>query len=207
MSNENRKYTDLQEDFYHTKMIIKGKKIMIVGSRIVSILLIITALVMLGQRSIDFIKRVNIFTLNDLIINGNAYLSFNDLLDIMDIKSGDNIFHVHLKKLKAKLELHPRIRSVSIKRELPDKIIINIVEREPIALVNTRKELNYRLYEIDAEGYVIGEFPDFSTYDLPVVTGDIFERIILGGRIKNKEFLDILSIVSKTEVKYYDFKR
>lgn len=207
MIRQKNKIINLQDDFYHNKKIEKGKRIILKGTKIISILIILVALALVVGRSIEFVKKTSMFNINNLIINGNVYLTFNDIIEIIDIKSGDNIFHVQLREMKNKLELHPRVKSVSLKKELPDKIIININERKPLALLNAQKDINYCLYEIDSEGYIIGEYPHLLTYDLPVITGYLFKNIIPGEKLNNEFFLNILAILSKIENKYYNFKR
>lgn len=207
MSDDIKKYIDKQEDFYQDVRKEKSRKMFYRISKSISIIIILIAVVMVIQRSIIFIKRTNLFNINNLIIKGNIHLTFNDIIEVMDIQSGDNIFHVQLKELKEKLEYHPRVKSVDIKRELPGKIVINIVERKPIVLLNARKDFNYCLYEIDEEGFIIGEYPNIFIHDLPVITGDCIDNAILGEKLTHHSFKKVLTTLAKIEKQYYDFKR
>ncbi len=205
--NESGKKKISQDEFLRAKKIesLKGK--FVKGIKVICVLIILTALFMIISKSMDYIKRINIFTIDNLNIKGNKYLSFNDIVNIVDLKEGDNIFNINLKELKKKLEFHPRIKSTYIQRELPDKIIINIMERKPVVLLNSKKETSHWLYEADKDGYIIGEYPNIYNYSLPVMTGDKFKNVILGGKINDITVLNILKTLSGMEEKYYKFTR
>lgn len=61
------------------------------------------------------------------------------ICDILQIQEGStNIFNVDPGKLRQRLlEREPSIQSVRIIRELPDTLYVNLVERTPVALVNS----------------------------------------------------------------------
>lgn len=176
-------------------------------SRIVAISIIIIALVLLIQRIMFFLKRTQIFSINNIIIKGNKVLSINEILETGKIVNVKNIFAINLKKLEENLILHPRIRKVSVKRKLPNLLYIFIEERKPVALINIKKDMLYKIYELDREGYIIGEGDRISNFDLPVITGVESDEIILGEKIKNKKVLNILDTLYRINEKIYNFKR
>lgn len=61
------------------------------------------------------------------------------ICDILQIREGTtNLFNVDPGKLRQRLlEREPSIQSVRIIRELPDTLYVNLVERTPVALVNS----------------------------------------------------------------------
>lgn len=79
---------------------------------------------------------------------------------------GENILLLPLDKYVARLSGHPRIRSILLKKILPNKVLCTVEEREPVALVYAE-----RFYEVDEEGMVLtsDELTDYM--DLPIVTG------------------------------------
>ncbi len=207
MKEEINKSITAQNDFYKTQKTELFKTRCIKGIKILCVLIILFAVFLIISRSMVFIKKINIFSIDNLIVKGNTYLSFNDIAVIMNIKPGDNIFKINLKSLKKKLESHPRVKIVYVKRELPDKVIIDIVERTPLVLLNCKSGLSHWLYEVDKNGYVIGEYPNIYNYDLPVLTGDEFGEVFLGEQLTDITVLNILKTLSGMEKKYYDFKR
>jgi cell division protein FtsQ len=79
---------------------------------------------------------------------------------------GHNILLAPLEVYEARLEAHPRIESVGVRRVLPDRVVYTIFEREPVALVFTD-----RYYEIDAAGMVMAGDAYTGLLDLPTITG------------------------------------
>ena len=91
---------DLQEDYFKDKKKELNKQRFVLVSKIVSILIILIAVFMIINHSINFIRRTNMFNIDNLVIKGNIYLSFNDIIDIIDLKAGDNMFNIILGTLK-----------------------------------------------------------------------------------------------------------
>lgn len=176
-------------------------------SRIVAISIILIAFILLMQRIMFFLKRTQIFSINNIIIKGNKVMSIDEILETGKIVNVKNIFAINLKKLEENLILHPRIRKASVKRKLPNLLYISIEERKPIALINTKKDMLFKIYEIDREGYIIGEGDRISNFDLPVITGIESDDIILGEKIKDRLVLKILESLYKINEKIYNFER
>ncbi len=84
---------------------------------------------------------------------------------VADLK-GHNILLAPLDVYEARLEAHPRIASVTARRVLPDRVVYDVVEREPVALVFTD-----RYYEIAADGVVMPGDEYTGLLDLPTITG------------------------------------
>ena len=80
--------------------------------------------------------------------------------------AGQNIVLAPLDTWQARLESHPRIARARLRRVFPDRVVVEVVEREPVALVFTDT-----FYEVDREGMVMP--PDRTTplLDLPVISG------------------------------------
>ena len=95
---------------------------------------------------------------------------------VADLK-GHNILLAPLDVYEARLEAHPRIASVTARRVLPDRVVYDVVEREPVALVFTD-----RYYEIAADGVVMAGDDYTAHLDLPTITG-VASRDVKAGRV------------------------
>ncbi len=186
---------------------IKVRKKLYNISRGVAIFIIIVALVLLTNRIISFFQNTHIFGKNSIIVQGNKFLSVNDILQSADIVNIKNIFKVNLKEVEKKLEMHPRIKEVYVKKKLPNYLVIKIREREPVALINIKKDFLYKIYEVDNDGYIIGEGDRISNYNLPIITGLESDNIILGVKIKDDGILNLLKILDRINKKVYNFDR
>ncbi len=81
-----------------------------------------------------FITETDFFALKDgsVTITGNSMVSENDLRALLGINYGMNIFSYSLGEIAGRLEHLDRVKSVSVKRNFPDGIYIEIEEVNPV---------------------------------------------------------------------------
>jgi cell division septal protein FtsQ len=84
---------------------------------------------------------------------------------VADIR-GENIFLLPLDECAKRFTAHPRIRSVSFKKVLPNKVYCTVEEREPVAIVYADG-----FYEVDDEGMILTSDELTSYLDLPIISG------------------------------------
>ena len=89
------------------------------------------------------------------------------------VKEGDNIFRFRLADCVASLEIHPWIKRASVMRELPDRVVIDIVERQARAVIALGS-----LYYVDADGEVFKKVLPGEDLDLPVLTGLTLRQVV-----------------------------
>ena len=65
----------------------------------------------------------------------------NDYLADIYADSSKSIVSINVKELTDQLELNPFIKAVRISKKYPRKIEVNIVEREPIAIINNSTKI------------------------------------------------------------------
>lgn len=69
---------------------------------------------------------------DSITIEGNSMVSDNRILGVLDLKYGQNILKIKTKELTEKLQALVRINMVSIKRDFPDSLKINVEEVKPV---------------------------------------------------------------------------
>lgn len=127
------------------------------------------------------------FRINKLIFTGNAHLGDEELRKLAGLEGGGNMFLISGREIFEKMSGSPWIRSVSIRKELPDRLHILIREAEPFALL----DMKGRLFIVDEKGRMLEELKDSLIPFLPVISGNPFgkkevfsEAINLAGAIK-----------------------
>ena len=93
------------------------------------------------------------FRLTALEVKGLRLLDGDDILEASDLTVGDNIFHIDLNEVAARLNSLVWVKRARIERKPPDRLSITIVERERIAWL----ELGGRILGVDAEGVLLPE--------------------------------------------------
>lgn len=137
-------------------------------------ILLITSGVVLG---LSYLLSSPRFQVSTIIVSGNHQVSLNDISSLLAIPKGENIFKLQSSRVTKRLESHPWIQEAAIKRKLPDKILIMLRERKPLALLRVSLKEQYL---IDKEGFVISKATEEEGRNLT--------RLVLHGlRIEPKE--------------------
>ncbi len=100
-----------------------------------------------------------------------AFLDHRSILminsTILNQYKGKNVFTINLKYIAAGLwRAYPDAKDIVAKIVLPDKIIVNMKFRKPVALVKGEK-----LYPIDEEGFVLPSVDPAALSNLPLIDG------------------------------------
>ena len=103
-------------------------------------------------------------------INGLQNISQSQVLfKISELaQPGRNLVRLDLDRLRQNLELIPWVKSVVVRRVLPDKLMVDIEEREPVAFARVARGTLL----IDEEGILLENNPEkLSQADFPVILG------------------------------------
>lgn len=83
------------------------------------------------------------FGLKSIEISGNNRLKSREVLDILELDYGKNVFAVSIEAMEAALARNPWVEGLSVKRILPDRFEVAIRERQPRYWVNRNGILYY----------------------------------------------------------------
>lgn len=124
-------------------------------------------------------QAVDILKVEKIVIRGNKYLSEEEIIRKMQLGKGDSILGTSSRELREKIIRSPWIEDVIIRKELPNTVMVNIVEVEPFAIL--RKESN--LYLIGDDGHVL-ERLDYTKPLLPLIETHSKEKEPLNEALK-----------------------
>jgi len=143
----------------------------------------------------DVLIALPYFKTKDIQISGQQLLSKNDILAWVQLSPQENIVAVRTNNIKKRLIHHPWISQATISRTFPNRLSIEIVEKQPLAIV-----LFDRPLIIDTNGYVIKEKDksDFSAIDnLPIITGMAHADLSQPGDPLSKKMIAIVRVLAK----------
>lgn len=106
------------------------------------------------------------FRVREVEVEGSRKLSRETLLSLTVMEGMPNLFSVDLKKVVKRLESHPWIEQVSVRKVFPNKILIQVEERKPMAIIQLGE-----LYYIDTQGEIFSPVGDRDEYNYPYLTG------------------------------------
>ena len=136
-----------------------------------------------------------IFNIQNIEVTNNKQLSPETIISLSELSVGQNIFKFWKNDVENKIKSIAYIESVELKRVFPNKLEINIQEREPKFSVPVLGEYAY----INTQGYIL-EITQ-NQLNLPIITGISTkeEEIKPGNRLNNKDLTEleiILKIIS-----------
>jgi len=158
------------------------------GSRMlkaVSALAILCALSLAGW----LVARSGLFALREVQVYGNRYLTEEAMVEMMGVSYGESLLSLPEDEVAHMLSESGWIKSVSLRKEYPGKLVVRIEEAVPQALLQVRGEV----YFVDAEGNVLERLQGAPAQFLPVIVSDsarnpraFREAVNLAGVVKAK---------------------
>ena len=151
---------------------------------------------------ICFLLLSPIFAVDVIEVRGNSNVLEKYIISESGLFYGQNIFNMNKFDAIEKINNIPQIEEASIKRELPDKLVINVVEKSPVAEVNF---YGSKLL-ISSEGDVIKVITDNAETSLPELKGIIIKDVVSGRKVMCSEeeifqkYLEVLKNLEKNDM-------
>ena len=134
--------------------------------RITLYLLLISFSLFIGHRVYAHLLGDPLFRVREVEIEGYHKIPKETLLSLLTIEGMPNLFTLQLRDVAQRLESHPWIDHVKVRKVFPDRIWVQVVERRPIAILQLEE-----LYYIDAKGVIFSPLGDRDDYNFPFLTG------------------------------------
>jgi cell division protein FtsQ len=99
-------------------------------------------------------------------MNGLHVLNGNELAAVFLPDLGRSVLLIPLERRRETLERIPWVKQATIERALPDRLVVQIVERQPVAFLRAGSTMRL----IDADGAILDRSPG-TNLNLPVVSG------------------------------------
>lgn len=107
------------------------------------------------------------FQIKEIIVHGCKELTEKEVLSYAAVKPPQNLLAINLGTIARRIESNPWVKEVSIGREFPNRLIINLQERTAIALVKRDNGFNL----LDLDGVVFKKHEKNDEVDIPVLNG------------------------------------
>ncbi|MCS7150329.1 MAG: FtsQ-type POTRA domain-containing protein [Caldimicrobium sp.] len=140
----------------------------------------------------------DLFVLKEIKVLNHRRISREEVIKLTELKGGERLFHIDLRRIERKLKSNPNIEEVVIARRLPSLLEISIKEREGLAiLVKENKG-----YLVDRKGVIIGGIlpQDYFYYPLIEIRDESWRDnffAFLEWLKKNKKYLPVYENYSK----------
>lgn len=130
-----------------------------------------------------------------LEIKGNSNITKQEILKNNGILEPFNFFKVNARTIQRNLSKDLRIENVNVRHIWPNKLVIDLTEREPyLCLIS-----NYGFVQIDAKGQIINATKNVHDGKAIFLFGVSAENLYVGDYIKNIEALEVLKFLSRLD--------
>ncbi len=111
--------------------------------------------------------RSDLFKISSIDISGNQEVDRETIIRLAGVDVHANLLALDLKAIAPRIQGYGWIEKVTIRKQWPSRLHIEVRERRPVALLNTPKGLFY----VDGKGEPFAAASDHSELDFPVITG------------------------------------
>ncbi|HOW56473.1 MAG TPA: FtsQ-type POTRA domain-containing protein, partial [Smithellaceae bacterium] len=146
------------------------------------------AIVMVFIYAYSYVLSMPYFQIKEIAVRGLAELTEKDILALAGVKPDQNLLAINTAVLERKISVNPWVEKAYVGRELPDRLVLEVKERKPLALVKQAGDF----YLIDKAGVVFKKMGRSDEADLPVITGASWK-----GKTPSRFLPGALSLITK----------
>lgn len=161
-------------------------------------LLLLSLFFFIGYRVYVRLLEDPLFRVREVEVEGSRKIPRETILSLTELEGMPNLFTLRLREVAKRLELHPWIEQVKMRKVFPNKIWIQIEERKPIAILQLEE-----LYYIDTKGVIFSPVGDRDKYNYPFLTGltrQTLEKDPVEAKRLIMKALEFLRIVNQEKV-------
>ncbi|MHB9145184.1 MAG: cell division protein FtsQ/DivIB [Symbiobacteriia bacterium] len=116
------------------------------------------------------------FRLERIVVTGNHRVSQDEVAVLTGVAPGAHLYSIRLEQVAKRLEQNPWVAKAVVSRGWPATLVVDVTERQPVALVPY-----YQYYlAVDQSGRALGLVQDLAALDVPVINGAPSNRVLLG---------------------------
>lgn len=186
----------------NAKKITKQQQIAIKKKKaILKIVKVLTLIIVIIGVSI-YVALSPLFNIKEINVTGNSKLSKEEIISLSELKTDENTFKVSKKNIKNKVKANAYIENVKIRRKLPDKVEIIVVERVATYMIPFANSYIY----INNQGYMLeitsqkAEMPAIVGISTPEEELHEGQRLISEDLVKLGEVLQIMESANANEL-------
>lgn len=107
------------------------------------------------------------FQITAVRIDGSRMTSKEQIAGLSRVDIHSNLLAIDVEQVQSLLESHPWIAGAEVIRDWPNRLLIQVQEKNPLALLNRKSGLFY----LDSKGQIIAAASPMQELDFPIITG------------------------------------
>jgi cell division protein FtsQ len=145
---------------------------------------------MAGSASVRaFVRENPYFAVREIQVRGGENVGGSEIVAMAGLRHGMNMWKIEPADIEKKIAKHPWVRRVLLRREFPRRVVIEVEERTPKAMVALGK-----LYYVDADGVVFKEVGAGESINFPLLTGFRPEELSSSNPASRKRIQDAVRL-------------
>lgn len=134
--------------------------------RIAGNLLLLLCLCFAGYQGYVYLLEDPFFQVKEVEVRGCKKIPERTIRSLAKIEGMPNLFTLSLKGIANRVASHPWVDHVTLRKIFPNRVLIQIEERKPIAILQLDEP-----YYIDSKGVIFSQVGDRDEYNFPILTG------------------------------------
>jgi hypothetical protein len=106
------------------------------------------------------------FSVREIKVQGGEKIGGSGIVAMAGLSHGMNLWKIEPRDIENKIGRHPWVKKVLLRREFPNRIVIEVEEHVPKAVLVLEK-----MHYVDAEGTIFKEIEPADKTDYPFITG------------------------------------
>jgi cell division protein FtsQ len=158
----------------------RGRKAAVRVALWVAIAILSAAIV--GQLVFQFLVSPRVI-LRRITLTGDAVLTAAEVAEIAGLEDGASLLAVKADRVRALLESSPAVRRASVRRQLPDTLVVDLEARHALLVAFVSVDGATIPLAIDEDGLIFASGPRAVAADVPVISGLAFSKWQPGTRL------------------------
>ncbi len=152
----------------------------------------------MGNRLLGSFLQNSYFSVQEVRVTGGRKVGGSEIISITGLRRGMKMWKINPKVIEEKVSSHPWVRRVLVRREFPQRVVIQLEEwvAEGIVVLGG-------LYYVNAEGFIFKEVAEGESVNLPLITGlrwGSIESHARSDRQRIAEALRLSDLIGKTSI-------
>jgi cell division protein FtsQ len=139
------------------------------------------------------------FAIQRAVVQGNQRLTPRQIIKRGGLDAGSNVFAIDEDACARSIEAHPWVASAKVRTELPNRVSVEVIERE----ARLAALIERRLYLVDTKGELFKQLEESDPSDLPVVTGIAGKSVANdreGVRLRMRRIIDMVAQMEQAKL-------
>ena len=130
-----------------------------------------------------------------LVVEGARIIPAQEIFQAAGVAPRSPMYGIDVFEVREQVMKYPFFKSVTVNRKYPNALCIQVVEREPVACINTGQ-----VWYVDVEGVVLPHIQSPVKFDLPMISGIDGNQLAKEGQLlQNKDVFEAIQILQNAQ--------